>query len=78
MFPDDWELSSSHLERSAQPFDAAAVETFYARTREDYGLLHGDQLLLYVLRVVLNLSKLGLRQKPPIREDAQRMSSDDT
>ena len=53
VFPDDWESLSSHLERSAQPFDAAAVETFYARTREDYGLLHGDQLLLYVLRVVL-------------------------
>lgn len=52
-FPDDGELLRGYLAKDAQQFDIASAETFYARTREDFGLLQGDRLLLCVLRVVL-------------------------
>lgn len=51
-FPHDGKSLRSYLRKSAQQFDIASAETFYARDREDYGLLHGDRLLLYVLRVI--------------------------
>jgi hypothetical protein len=52
-FPGDGKLLRSYLRKSAKQFDSASVERFYARPREDYGLVHPDLLVLYALRVVL-------------------------
>jgi hypothetical protein len=52
-FPDDGNLLASYLEREAQQFDVASVEKFYTWTRENIGLIQGDRLFLYALRVVL-------------------------
>jgi hypothetical protein len=51
-FPKDGKLLRGHLRRKALPFEIASAEDYYARTREDYGLLHGDRLFRYALRVV--------------------------
>jgi Recombinase zinc beta ribbon domain len=40
LFPGDGKLLRSYLRKSAQQFDIASVEGFYARPREDYGLIH--------------------------------------
>jgi hypothetical protein len=53
VFPDDGKLMRSYLRRSARRFDIACAERFYARAREDHGLLQGDRLFLCALRVVL-------------------------
>ena len=57
-FPDDGKPLRSYLRRNALPFDIASVEHFYAQTREDFGLVQGDRLFLYALRVVPSRSKL--------------------
>jgi hypothetical protein len=62
-FPDDGKSLRSHFRRNAQQFDIAAAEKFYARPREDYGLLYGDRLLLYALRVVLEPLEGGFAAK---------------
>jgi hypothetical protein len=51
VFPMDGMSLRSHFRRNRIPIDIASVEAFYARRREDYGLLHGEKLLLYVLRL---------------------------
>jgi hypothetical protein len=52
-FPNDGKMLRASLRRSAQQFDIASAERYYAQAREDYGLLHGDRLFLYSLRIVL-------------------------
>ena len=52
LLPGDGEPLKDYLEERGLPFDIASVEHYYARTREDYGLLHGDRLFLCALRVV--------------------------
>jgi hypothetical protein len=50
-FPEDGLSLRSYLRRNRVSFDVASVEAFYARIRENNGLLHGEKLLLYVLRL---------------------------
>lgn len=52
-FPLDGKGLRGYLSRSGKQFNIASVEGFYARIREDYGLVEGDRLFLYILRVVL-------------------------
>jgi hypothetical protein len=52
-FPKDGKSLRTYLRKSGKQFDIAAAEAFYARTREDHGLLHSDRMFLHVLRVVL-------------------------
>jgi hypothetical protein len=50
--PDDGKLLRGYLRKNKLQFDVASAESFYARIREDYGLLQADPLFLYVLTVV--------------------------
>jgi hypothetical protein len=52
-FPDDGKLLRKHLRKSARQFDMASAEGYYARAREDCGLVDCDRLFLHALRVVL-------------------------
>jgi hypothetical protein len=51
-FPEAPNLLIKYLEDKKLPFGLAAAETFYAGKRADLGLLHGDALFLYVLRLI--------------------------
>jgi len=52
-FPHDGKSLRGYLSRSGKQFNMASVEGFYARIREDYGLVEGERLFLHALRVVL-------------------------